>query len=438
MFHRRPNTPRIHLGLGLILAGLFASLPAFAQQYPVGSDRAVNPAELFTVCAFCHGAQGQGGPALDAPPLAGMEAWYVIRQLHAFRSGMRGTHPEDVPGQQMVVVSGMVRNDATIASIAAYIQNMPTGAPPETTAQGEIAGTDRPFIWRSPYAELNHPAPADTARGEALYAAACVACHGPSAQGIQTLGAPRLTDLPEWYMHRQLQYFKDGLRGTHPNDTFGATMVPFAKMLPDDQAIADVVGYIKAMPPEVVQLAEIKLIDSLDETRGWCVDLFAHLTNAMPLGGFQGHNCFLYMGRGPTQDQGFEVRRIREEGVFELSHFNMCMTMQEPRSGSYVGAEPCVGEPAQQFDMREDGRIVSRSAPDLCLTMGDTTVPGGGRLAAVGARPPANNTNIPQIRKLTFDTCSDAAESRQRWELRMAGDSPETTPSFPSRFLSGE
>ncbi|MBT5332059.1 MAG: c-type cytochrome, partial [Porticoccaceae bacterium] len=50
-------------------------------MYPMDSDVGVPGEELWDVCSFCHGVQGQGGPALDAPPLAGMEAWYVKRQL---------------------------------------------------------------------------------------------------------------------------------------------------------------------------------------------------------------------------------------------------------------------------------------------------------------------------------------------------------------------
>jgi cytochrome c oxidase subunit 2 len=48
-------------------------------------------------------------------------------------------------------------------------------------------------------------------------------------------------------MHRQLQYFKDGLRGDDPSDTYGMQMAIFAKVLPDEQAIADVVAYIKSL-----------------------------------------------------------------------------------------------------------------------------------------------------------------------------------------------
>ena len=218
----------------------------FAQMYPMDSEVGVPGEELWNVCSFCHGAQGQGGPALDAPALAGMEAWYVERQLHNFRNRTRGMHYEDVPGVQMSIVSGMVRNEATIKNIAAHIESMTPGAPPEMV-RGEVAGTDRPFIWRSKYAKLVHPNPPDLENGAALYLSSCAACHGFDGRGNQALGAPNLTDQTDWYMHRQLQYFKDGLRGDDPSDTYGMQMAIFAKVLTDAQAIADVVAYIKSL-----------------------------------------------------------------------------------------------------------------------------------------------------------------------------------------------
>ena len=81
----------------LTLGFCLVASSVFAQQYPVGSGEGIDGEELFSVCGFCHGMQGQGGPALDAPPLAGMEAWYVERQLRAFKNRVRGMHPEDVP-----------------------------------------------------------------------------------------------------------------------------------------------------------------------------------------------------------------------------------------------------------------------------------------------------------------------------------------------------
>ena len=49
------------------------------------------------------------------------------------------------------------------------------------------------------------------------------------------------------YVARQLMYFRDGIRGAHAEDTRGQQMAVMAKLLTDDQMIADVVAYISEM-----------------------------------------------------------------------------------------------------------------------------------------------------------------------------------------------
>ena len=199
--------------------------------------------------------------------------------------------------------------------------------------------------------------------------------------------------------------------------------------------VANICVAQRAGPSVDVETVEIKLIDAQDETRGWCVDLFAHLENAKPLGGFQGHDCFLFFGAGPQIDQGF-VEALIPQGEFRLPYRDICMTLQEPKHHSYVASEPCNGELAQQITMHDNGRITPDMAPNLCLTLGRITIPGGGRLAPLGARPPADNTEIPLIRRLTFDECSDdpSIDVLQRWTTRK-GDFVAEERTMPHRFL---
>ena len=87
----------------------------------------------------------------------------------------------------------------------------------------------------------------DTERGKELYTMSCVACHGEKAMGNEVLNSPRLVGMSDWYMVRQLQNFRTDLRGDHPEDAIGLQMVPFAKILPDEQALLDVVAYINTL-----------------------------------------------------------------------------------------------------------------------------------------------------------------------------------------------
>lgn len=84
--------------------------------------------------------------------------------------------------------------------------------------------------------------------GKALFAP-CAACHGQTGEGNPALNAPALAGQADWYIVRQLQHFKAGIRGTAPGDTFGMQMRPMAMTLATDQAVADVAAYIASLPP---------------------------------------------------------------------------------------------------------------------------------------------------------------------------------------------
>jgi cytochrome c oxidase subunit 2 len=89
-------------------------------------------------------------------------------------------------------------------------------------------------------------ADADAERGK-TYFAVCTACHGANGEGMKEMNAPRLAGLDEWYLVRQLQNFKDGIRGKDSRDVYGQQMAPIAQVLPDEQAIEDVAAYLSSM-----------------------------------------------------------------------------------------------------------------------------------------------------------------------------------------------
>ncbi len=178
--------------------------------------------ELFELCAQCHGPEGAGDPRYLAPAIAGLQQWYVQRQLEKFRSGVRGAHPEDVAGLRMYPMALALKSDENLRAVAAYVASLPAERPEPLLEGG------------------------DAARGEPLYAV-CASCHGVDGSGEEALGGPSLQHSSDWYLLRQLHNFRSGIRGGNPQDVQGVLMRPFAMVLADEQAMKDVIAYIMAL-----------------------------------------------------------------------------------------------------------------------------------------------------------------------------------------------
>ena len=82
--------------------------------------------------------------------------------------------------------------------------------------------------------------------GKKTYAV-CAYCHGGNAQGTKAMNAPRMAGMTDWYLQRQLQNFKHGIRGQHPQDYYGKQMSFMARILQDDKKIDDLVAYINTL-----------------------------------------------------------------------------------------------------------------------------------------------------------------------------------------------
>lgn len=208
---------------------LAALCVAIATFVPAGASRAegedaARGRQLWALCASCHGQDGGGNELYFAPAIAGLPAWYLARQLDKFHSGIRGTNFDDLTGMRMRPMALWLATEADRKTVAAYAAALPP-TDPKPTLQG-----------------------GDAARGQTLYAP-CTACHGPQAKGMEVLGAPPLDHQSDWYMLTQLHHFKTGIRGSDAKDVQGGQMRPMAMLLPDEQAMRDVIAYIMSLRP---------------------------------------------------------------------------------------------------------------------------------------------------------------------------------------------
>jgi cytochrome c oxidase subunit II len=207
-------------GTAAVSAALLTALsfPCVAQDEPAASP--------YLLCAGCHGPQGEGNADLKAPPLAGQSAPYVARQLAKYKSGQRAYLETDESGQVMKAIAQTLENDEAMLKVADFVSKMPrtqdSSAAPATSAT-----------------------PGSGAEGGKIFAA-CAGCHGEHGEGRALANAPDLALLPGWYLKQTIQVFRDGTRGAHPDDYEGRTMRVLVRLIPDDQALHDLVAYIDA------------------------------------------------------------------------------------------------------------------------------------------------------------------------------------------------
>lgn len=195
------NSAALHrphfLALLLVFGGLALS--------SVGVSHAATPDQIVgTVCAACHGADGNStDPA--TPKLAGMDQEYLLRQLRAFASGKRR-------GDTMSGIVASLDPEGFALLAAYYGKKKPS---PGKVIDPQLAAKGQPL-----YDDGN------TDSG----VPACAGCHQPDGRGNARF--PRLAGQHQAYTLKQLADYKSGRRATDP------LMTTVGKRLTEEEARA--------------------------------------------------------------------------------------------------------------------------------------------------------------------------------------------------------
>lgn len=198
-----------------------AQQPTFAETQALAAANPAAGQAQYAVCASCHGAQGEGNRALNAPKLAGLQAWYTERQLNYYKTGVRGGEG-DTNGQMMAPMANMLADAAAVRNMAAYLESLPN-TPAEPTVTGDVEN------------------------GASIYNRNCAACHRDNGEGTWYTDAPKLAGMSDWYFITQLQNFRAGIRGLHPNDYYGEQMVSMATAMSGLEEYEDVAAYVNTL-----------------------------------------------------------------------------------------------------------------------------------------------------------------------------------------------
>jgi cytochrome c553 len=167
----------------------------------------------FDDCAGCHRKDASGRATGAIPRLSGQHASVIVKQVLDIRSGQRINPP------MKPFVEASELSDQALADIASHLQSLPVSG---RLGQG----------------------PGDSlARGEALYAKDCAACHGAQGEGRAEGFFPMVAAQHYLYLLRELGLIRDGGRG-NSNPAMAALVKSYGEA--DLQAVAD---HISRLPP---------------------------------------------------------------------------------------------------------------------------------------------------------------------------------------------
>ena len=200
-----------------LLVALFAVSAVAADEKAAAKvakpDLAKGEASYGTVCAACHGADGNSMIPAN-PKLAQQHPEYLVKQLKEFKSGKRAN----------AIMSGMVASlsEDDMRNIAYWLASK-KAKPGFAKDKASVLLGERIFRGGIPVRQVP----------------ACAGCHGPSGTGIPSQ-YPRIAGQHADYAVAQLLAFRDGVRLNNAQMT-GVT----AKM--NDREIKAVSDYIAGL-----------------------------------------------------------------------------------------------------------------------------------------------------------------------------------------------
>lgn len=182
------------LALLCAMTAIGAQAADAAKAAPKG-DASRGQAIATTVCAACHGADGNSQLAVN-PKLAGQHPDYLYKQMKNFKAA------DGKPAERNnAIMNGMIAafDDGQMRDLAAYFgSQVQTGDVAKNRETIELGQK----LYRS----------GDLAKG----LPACAACHGPAGAGLPAQ-YPRIGGQFADYTEAQLKSFRDGVRANDPN-----------------------------------------------------------------------------------------------------------------------------------------------------------------------------------------------------------------------------
>ena len=123
----------------------------------------------------------------------------------------------------------------------------------------------------------------------------------------------------------------------------------------------------------MAELVFVRIVDPLDEPRGYCIDISGyddHINIDNPL---QAHTCKEEVSNG---DMVFDSARLLNERDLFVPVYDYCAEAAD-EAGAHVFIKHCTAGPSQKWALSGNGTITPVSNSGLCLTLGTETAEAG-------------------------------------------------------------
>ena len=158
-------------------------------------------------------------------------------------------------------------------------------------------------------------------------------------------------------------------------------------------------------PSQADDSIEIYLLNQLDDSRGFCIDIKGHKLKAQINKGLQAHTCYSYQGE-ISPDQGFDSIKLTKN-QFILPSFNVCMEASSLTPSANLRLRKCDRNKLQNFEWSSENKIHLIVNKKLCLTVNQGQSKKGG-----GGSP------VHKMRNLSLELCTESLNPYQAWDIR--------------------
>ena len=166
-----------------------------------------------------------------------------------------------------------------------------------------------------------------------------------------------------------------------------------------------VLGLLLITPSQADDNVEVYLLNQLDDSRGFCIDVRGHKFKAQINKGLQAHTCYSYQGE-ISPDQGFSSSKLTKY-QFILPSFNVCMEASSLTPSANLRLKKCDRNNLQNFELSSENKIRLIGNRKLCLTVDQGQSKKGG-----GGSP------VHLMRNLSLELCADSLNPYQAWGIR--------------------